>query len=544
VRATAREPLLVLAVLAGAWLRLHQLGEQIVADDEWHALDAARNLRWGELFTHFGAADYCIPLALLDRLLMETVGLSETGMRAPVLAAGLAGLVLLPLLLRPLLGRATSTAFAWLLAVSPLHVYYSRFARPYDITLLLSFGGAIAAWRWWTGGSRRWAAASVACAVLAPWFNLVALPLSGAPLAALAADGLLRGTLDGRAARRLLATAGAIAAGLLLLLGPPLLVDGGTLLAKTGQPDVPGAAGWLSAARQWAGTSEDGVVAAVGAAALAGALVLARRQPRCVGYLLVLWGVQAGAVHLARPAFLEYVLARYVLVSVPVVLVLVATALAALEERLRRRLRVLPAGALAPLAAAALFWAGPLRFVYDGPNNWTNHAVHQYWYRSAGPWSFQKAAREADPAGFYARLGLFAPPGSLRLVEAPWSMASTENMALPLTQVLHRQWVCIGFVGDGSRAGELPAGDPRFRFRNFVHVGDEEGLQQRRVRLVVFHRDRLLPPDPPGEPLPDVEGWIERYRARWGRPLHEDEHMVVFDLGQPRDAASSSDAAR
>ena len=106
---------------------------------------------------------------------------------------------------------------------------------------------------------------------------------------------------------------------------------------------------------------------------------------------------------------------------------------------------------------------------------------------------------------------------------------------------LHGQVTATGEARLFEGSGGYAAGEQR---RDFVHVGDEEGLQQRRVRLVVFHRDRLLPPDPPGEPLPDVEGWIERYRARWGRPLHEDEHMVVFDLGQPRDAASSSDAAR
>ena len=155
---------LALAVAAGAAVRLDQIADQIPADDEWHALHAVSTQGYGRIFTHFGASDYSIPLALWDKLLSGTIGLSELGMRAPVLLAGIASLVALPLLLRAHVGRKASLVFAWLFAISPLHVYYSRYARPYGVAFLLASVAAIAFERWRSGGGRRWAVAYVASA--------------------------------------------------------------------------------------------------------------------------------------------------------------------------------------------------------------------------------------------------------------------------------------------------------------------------------------------------------------------------------------------
>src|SRR5262245_27554152 len=67
----------VSAILVGTALRLYQLGDQILADDEWHALHAARDLGFAEIAKYFGGADISIPMALLYRAALKTVGLSE-----------------------------------------------------------------------------------------------------------------------------------------------------------------------------------------------------------------------------------------------------------------------------------------------------------------------------------------------------------------------------------------------------------------------------------------------------------------------------------
>src|SRR5262245_17782232 len=79
-----RDWVLVAAILVGAALRLYQLGEQIIADDEWHALHAVRDLRFGAIAAYFGAADISIPMALFYSAVANTFGLSEMMMRAPV----------------------------------------------------------------------------------------------------------------------------------------------------------------------------------------------------------------------------------------------------------------------------------------------------------------------------------------------------------------------------------------------------------------------------------------------------------------------------
>ena len=94
------------AVVVGAAIRLDQIREQIVLDDEWHALHAILRFGYGRILTHFGWTDVCIPLAVFDKVVADTVGLSEMWMRLPVLLAGIASLLVLPLMLRAWLDRA------------------------------------------------------------------------------------------------------------------------------------------------------------------------------------------------------------------------------------------------------------------------------------------------------------------------------------------------------------------------------------------------------------------------------------------------------
>src|SRR6185295_6644154 len=98
---------------------------------------------------------------------------------------------------------------AWLLAVSPMLVLYSRIARSYMPMLLLG-GGAVAAFEaFWRTCRPRWAVAYAALAALAVWFHLGAGPLVAAPLAFAAADAVLRPGGREERLRRLAALAGA-----------------------------------------------------------------------------------------------------------------------------------------------------------------------------------------------------------------------------------------------------------------------------------------------------------------------------------------------
>jgi len=529
---------LLAAVVAGAVIRLDQIREQIVLDDEWHSLHALLRFGYGRILTHFGWTDVCIPLTVYDKLVADTVGLSEMWMRLPVLLAGIASLLVLPLMLRRWVGRAAGTSLAWLLAISPLHVFFSRFARPYAISLLLVMAGGLALARWWEDGRPQWKTVGIAGFVLGPYFHLSVVPAVMAAIAlGLAAAVGARGA-GARRPAEVARVALAVVLGNALLVGVPLAVDRAALAYKTGRArlDVAGAEGALELI---AGTARPPLLVALALLTLAGGVAVARERPRLITLLGAMALAGPAAVLLARPVSVDapIVTARYCLLALPVAALLVAVALARGEERLRTRGVRAPSGTLTAIAVAVLWLAGPLPRIEARPNNWTNHGWFQYAYDPAHlDWRCP-----ADVPGFYRSLSA-QPPGRLRLLEAPWWHA-WENVYFPCYQQVHRQYMAIGFVAPLDRAAS-PSGLPRaaelpllapgapFRFRNFVHVSDDAGLRRRGIRYVVFHRS--LEAEMGVESADyrvDIAPWLAYYRSRYGAPVYEDGTIVAFDVG-------------
>src|SRR5690349_18306042 len=131
-------------IIAGVYLRATQLPAQILLDDEWHAIHALLRSDAKGILTSFGVADYSIPLTLYYRFLAQHGGLSEWAMHLPLLVAGIALLVVAPLLVRREVPASVLATWVALLAISPLLVYLSRTARPYALTCLLAFVAVVA----------------------------------------------------------------------------------------------------------------------------------------------------------------------------------------------------------------------------------------------------------------------------------------------------------------------------------------------------------------------------------------------------------------
>ena len=165
--------LAVLAFVAGVWLRLYQLRTQTLIDDEWHAVRMLIGSDAAGIVTHFGYADHCIPLTLYYRWLYDLGVLSEWQMHLPLLIAGIALMVLAPLLLRGALTWPVRAVWLALLAISPVLVYLSRTARPYALDCLCAFVAIVAFHRWRNGGGRRWAVAYVVATVAAAWLHVL-----------------------------------------------------------------------------------------------------------------------------------------------------------------------------------------------------------------------------------------------------------------------------------------------------------------------------------------------------------------------------------
>ncbi len=463
-------------------------------------------------------------------------------MRAPMLLAGIASLWLLPLLFRPHIGRNASIAFAGLLAISPVHVFYSRFARSYSIALLLSVLALIAWDRWRATRSRRWAVLQVACAVLAPWFHPIFLPFSLAPFAWGAGSSLLsrwRGeprTTPGPGVQWPLVVG--VAVGLCALLGPPVLADFSSIAARSKgvQADV---APVMKIFDLLSGANRPLLSFGLGLALLHGVVATMKRWNGFLGCLLFSTACQVATLLAAGPVGMSssITVVRYVLPALVALLVLVAIGLEQFDGLLRREWSRFPPHAVTVGLSASLLVLGPLRAIHHRPNNWTNHAMLQYDYSPtfARQFATQTLGLTGIPA-FYLQLAE-KPSSGERIVEAPWYF-EWYRIPYAVYQSVHKRRMLIGFVSRGEGplpVGELPWPDPRFHFRNFVHVSDLAGMRERNVRYLIFHRHPPRIPDDDVHPrLVDVESWIREYEERVGAPVYRDEDLCVFDLHAER----------
>jgi len=540
-----QQSLFVLAILVAAALRLYQVHEQILGGDEMHSVNSVRNhgLMW--IFLHIGTADHCIPLTLLNELISETFGMNEMWMRAPSLMAGIGAVIVLPPLLARLVGSRPALVFAWLLAISPFHVYFSRFARPYAISFLLVTVGVLAFYRWWTSGERRWAVLYAGCAILQPWFLMPHAPFVLTPLGWGLAARLLPGERGGNtpSLRRVVRLGVIVALGIAALLGPPLVVDFGAVGLKLAEDSV------NVHTLRWSFDLLSGAqlpVLLVGfvLALIVGWVALSLRAPRFAAYLLFVATIHAAAVAIVEPraVSIPVVFARYTLPELFPLLLGVAAGLDALDTAVRRMWPRLGPGWLAVTCSLSLLAFGPLLLVHDpanrtyySPNNWIHHRLFTDSY------NLERRSRYADRLplvpgmAFYERL---TDNGSSdeAIVEFP-SDLRWNFIPSVLGQRIHGRRVLVGLGKEDLERGHWAAGsrrvpwpDERFDFRNLVHVEDIEGMAERGVRYVVFRKNLNAFSRQNNKQSFPVDRWVSAYDLAFGPAVYDDLDVVVFDL--------------
>jgi len=515
------------ALVAGAWLRLRGLGGQIVIDDEWHALHKVMRAGLPDILTHLDYADYSIPLTVYFRGLYDTVGITEWGMRAPMLVAGIALVAVAPLLARSWTSAPVRATWAVLLAVSPLLVYMTRTARPYALTALLATLALLAFERWYRGEDRRraWGALYVAATFLGGYLHMTSLAFTLMPFVYFGVPALRRGGEDRRRIFRLgLATALPLAAALL----PPLVNDWFMFTAKAGVDSVT-ATTLARTAHTIAGTAHTPLVAVVFAAAVVGVVRLWRRDRELAGYLLAVMAAGTLAIVAARPNWIMHppVLARYVVPILPVFLLFAAEGAVALVA-----IPIAPVRALAiGLAGGALWFYGPLPAQSWEPNQFTGHLRFQFDYDDAHNPYVQQRPREPLPA-FYQELAK-APPSSVKIIVAPWRLESHYNPHAWYQQA-HRQRVMIGLTTPlcGVRNfGEYPETEAGMRLANFAHLSAVLRGVDYGADFLVMHLTPWSTPPGADVPWPDVAKCLPMIEAALGAPFYRDERVVVFALG-------------
>jgi len=527
--------MVILAAL-GAWLRLDQWLDQVLIDDEWHALHQIIEHTPAQLFLSFGYADYSIPLGMLDAWIAAHFGLSEIAMRMPMMVAGLATLLIIPWYLASRVGAAVALTHMFLLAISPLLILYSRIARPYALTLLLGWIAHAACLQFFAQRERGLAAGAtyVVCAALSIWAHPVIAPFVLSPLV-FGVVAMLNAPPDGRrrAVMRFaglsLATGVAIAA----LLVPPLLNDYHSLIAKVGAntPTLDTLQGvWFA----WYGTfSSWAVIVAIVLAAI-GAPSIWKTVPIARSGILGL-ALTAVAITLTQPMWSQYpaVVARYLLALVPLLLLATAAGCVTLAGAARRRWRGFPGFTLATLAFApcvALALGSPLPPLLHLPNSYTSSIVAQFDYRPSR--NIVVGRLQGAPGSPFWQRFSSAPPNSLRIAVAPFQFESFNWNGASWERTSGQRIVPAWLSGScrTRRFGEMPH-ESRFVPRNAVYIADATELPARGIAWVVWIRPYTLrwdgKVDDVGIDVADCEAAL---RKTFGTPEYEDSALVAFKL--------------
>ncbi len=133
---------ILLVIVLGFGLRAAYLGHQSFWTDEILTVDAA-SVRFRDLFTR--PRDYnLMPLYYAIMHGMLQVSRQEAWLRLPSALAGGVSIALFYQTLRFWFGDGVALKGAFLLAISPLHVWYSQEARAYTLVLLLCLGSVAA----------------------------------------------------------------------------------------------------------------------------------------------------------------------------------------------------------------------------------------------------------------------------------------------------------------------------------------------------------------------------------------------------------------
>ena len=500
----------LLAFLAfGTYVRVAGVWCQALYGDEEHA---HRHLMTGyaDILRYYDALGSHVALPLLQRAAMDLFGPSVVVYRLPSLAAGLLGLWLLYPLGRRLVGGAPACLATALVAVLPLHVYYSRFARSYSLVFLLALVLVHGLVRALEGRRRAWLGVGLAAGLL-PWVHLS----TTGPVAALALVTLaLAARQPARAA-----------------LGPALLAFGGAAalalaLFAPGMQSLIESVRFLSSKRDTGGASLTDVLTLLGGSAAGGwavaagglvAGVLLARRGRAAGPIFLTALVAPGVtVWLWRPLGAETAYSRYQLVAVVPLVLGSAWAFCELLGR-SPRLRGGPAYAsgLALVCLQAVLRPFPVEQLFSTFPN------HRFWLQpdpaAARPFS-------GTPAIYHE---LARASRALTVVEFPLTL-----QAVPLLdnyQRQHRQRTLVGVTREVEGA---------YSRSPYVPVLDLD-LAAGEVDCVIVHKDVMSEVErfraeawplqkAPSDGLVLEEGLLNRFHEIWGPPSYEDGFVQAW----------------
>jgi hypothetical protein len=500
--------------LVGAVLRLWNLPDQILGGDEIHAVRAAVTLPLREILTTYQQTDNCIPLTALYKVLMGWgVPLSEMVLRLPVVLCGLMALLAMPLAVAGRVERRVAVLFAWLLAISPSLVLYSRIARSYMPIVLLGFGAVMAFEAWWRTRSRLAGLAYVVLGALAVWSHLGAGPFVASPFIFAAGDVALHREGRWRKLRDLILLGLGLCFAFALFLVPSWESLARLVQGKRQEQSVAWGDLLPDLLRLQAGTARPWLAALFWVAAIAGLVLLIRRSPRLGLYTAAVAAGHVAGLFVLSPMGLAnpVIFGRYVLVALPLVLLWVAAALG--QGR-----------TMGGLLVAALAVGGPFA---ESLYRSSSFAHHNDFVAFIEP----RASAPAVPA-------FYQTPEAGDVVEFPWHTIWQYNRAFYAYQRVHGRRVIVS-------TSQRLLFRPGLRMKNAV-APDPDALCTSGARYLIVHlrigreEDRVLPAEGVVRTEDayrlrrslrrDAEVLAGKARRLWGKPVYSDRSIRVWDL--------------
>ena len=533
----------------GFILRSYQFGSQILWCDEWHAVFNIRDFHFWSNATSYRESDNCAPLTAFYQILTHTTGLNEFGMRLPLFLAGLFIIIFCYWFVKKVFDKNTALIFTALIAISPLLIHYSRYARPYSIVSLLTFVAVAGFYAWIKTGNNVYARVYVATAVLAPYFHLYSLPAVVAPWCVSFCLSLYGNKEQMPASSLKVPSMGRLLKmGMLVVLGIgvwfiPMLRSLGHVTNLV-QKDHIVANTLPNMLCLFSGTSNYFITSIMIILFIYGMVCLYRMIPFLCSTIMTILLLQCILILVTMPAVISVgiVLARYSISLLLFWLLAIAVALNSISSRLSylktRKTMILSLPFISIIALIfILFLKGPIPAAYYSPNNFTNHHDFQYFYRNR---PFQLSDPTLSTLRFYNSL---KPQRSVHtIVEypafSPQCMYGWEFNPYHTYQKIHGKKVIMGETHE-SCAGLVAKG---IRLNYLIDITDKNSWIKRAQYLVVhknilneimtLRRDSHLSINNQRFFTPDyyskMAGTLLELKNIYGQPVYEDEYISVF----------------
>lgn len=559
--------LILLSFIVGTILRCYLISSQIIIDDEWHGINFVIGKSLFHVFTNHGLGANSIPMNIYRWCLLNSTGWSELSLRAPIILSGVLSLIVFPVFVAKMFNRRTTVIFSFLLAMSPVLVFYSRMSRPYGIVVALSFVSFFSLLFWINNGKHRFAFMYIATAVLAIYFHLYALLSVLTPLGIVfifkifqrQTNHYQKSVLIKPNATKLFGAGITILASLGVLILPAhiqnlwwmhrLGYDRMTFETITNYVSL------------ISGTSNYILIVLFLLMFVTGLLTAFREKTIFAISIIVIIAIYFIMMSISHQegshAAIQAV--RYSISIIPFVLILVAFGLDRILGYFNPLIEISRIGLillfLIPSAILInLFTFGPLLITYQSPNNFTNHSAFQDSYKPH-IWAYSRSRdltpgylmKKEDISKFY--FSLSKQSGVHTIIEYPMLMGDPVNLYY-YCQHFHKKNILVGYSPNliiPKRTQDYILGQypvdyvmsrlpdlKKVKFKNMVDMDNIDAIKNSKAAYIILHK-HLISEMFPYLKIKKVQAnnaaviyYGQTYRKYFGNPIFEDKNIIVF----------------